>query len=285
MTMHVIDAHVHFWDPSVLRYPWLDSHPDLNAPFLPVDFSSFGSQAVQGAIFVEANCAERRAGEELALVNRLATAEPRIVGIVGFVDMLDEAARIGGLERLRASGRAVGVRHNIQGHPAGFATQSAFARGVQEVGRFGLVFDLCVTAGQIREARALVEKCPGTQFVLDHCGKPVIRQGAFDAWAADLSDLSRMENVSCKLSGLMTEADENHCTFDGLYPFAAHALECFGTKRLLYGSDWPVCTSRGGDIMWRAFTDRFTATWSPDERADFYANNAMRIYTLSPADA
>ncbi|MFN8573133.1 MAG: amidohydrolase family protein [Gemmatimonadaceae bacterium] len=286
MPSYFVDSHVHFWDPSVLKYPWLDGLPNLNAPFLPADYPPFNSRASSAAIFVEANVAPEMADREVAWVSQLATCEPRIRGIVGFVDLLADRSRPAALARLRATRRVVGVRHNIQGQPSGFAVQATFVRGVQEAGQLGLVFDLCVTANQLQEATELVRQCPNTTFVLDHCGKPAIRDGHFASWAEDLRRLAQYENVSCKLSGLLTEAEAGQCTFEVLQPYATHALACFGPSRLLYGSDWPVCTLRGGESQWWALMDQFTATFPSNARDDFYAGNAARIYgiTFDPND-
>ena len=277
----VVDSHVHFWDPAVLHYPWLGALPELTRAFLPSDFASLTLGMVDAVVFVEANCDAAERADEVAFAERLASAEPRLAGTVACIDLLDERGRSAALAGLPAMGHVVGVRHNIQGHAGGFALNATFVRGVQELGRLGLPFDLCVTAGQLPEVSALVRRCPGTTFVLDHCGKPAIRDDAFGPWASDLSELAARDNVSCKLSGLLTEARADQCRYETLMPYAEHALACFGTDRLMFGSDWPVVTLAGGDMAWRAFTDRFTATWSLDEQQHFYADNAIRLYRLN----
>lgn len=221
-----------------------------------------------------------QAEEEVGFLVEVASREPRVRGIVGFANLLDERSRAGVLNRLRGTPSVVGVRHNIQGQPAGFALQPAFVRGVQEVGDHGLVFDLCVTAGQLNEVAELVRRCPRTTFVLDHCGKPAIREGDMESWSADLAVLAQQEHVACKLSGLLTEASPEQCTHEGLQPYASHALSCFGAARMLYGSDWPVCTLQGGVSTWRRLTERFTEALSPSERNAVYEGNATRIYGL-----
>jgi L-fuconolactonase len=276
----VVDAHVHFWDPGALHYPWLAGVPGLNRAFLPTDFGSLTSASVDAVVFVEANCLPTQSTDEVAFVERLASSDGRIAGIVAFVDLLDERATSEALARLSETSHVVGVRYNIQGHAAGFALDASFVRGVREVGRYGLPFDLCVTADQLREVTDLVRRCPDTRFVLDHCGKPAIRDESFVRWAADLARLAALDNISCKLSGLMTEARANQRGDEALRPYAEHALDRFGTGRLLFGSDWPVVTLGGGDAAWRGFTDRFTATWTPNDRQLFYADNTIRLYGL-----
>ena len=279
--LRVIDSHVHFWDPSVLRYPWLAGLPELAAPFRPSDFPPFTSGEVAAAVFVEANPAPELAGAEIEWVDALAEAEPRIAGIVAFIDLLDEARRDAALARLTRTPRVVGVRHNIQQQPSGFALQPAFVRGVQRVGATGRPFDLCITADQLDEATELVKRCPDVTFVLDHCGKPAIRDDAYEAWAKGLERLASHDRVACKVSGLLTEAREDQRSVDALARWIDRARECFGSARLLYGSDWPVSTLGGGAALWRSIVEAVAASWPGTERQALFADNATRIYGLS----
>ena len=279
--LRVVDAHVHFWDPSVLRYPWLASEPALDARFTPADFPPLASGDVDAVVFVEANPAPELAADEVRWVDRLADTEPRIAAIVAFVDLLDEPRRAAALERLAATPRVVGVRHNIQHQPTGFALQQAFVRGVQAVGASGRPFDLCITADQLPEVIELVTRCPDVTFVLDHCGKPAIRDDAFDGWARDLERLASHYRVSCKISGLLTEARTEQRNADHLARWIRHAHDCFGAARLLYGSDWPVSTLGGGVGKWRSVIDAITSTWTEVDRRALFADNASRIYGLS----
>lgn len=279
--LRVIDAHVHFWDPSVLRYPWLEGEADLAGSFRPSDFSPLTSGDVDAVVFVEANVAPGQAAQEVAWVNDLADMEPRIAGIVAFVDLLDESRRDAALAAMSRTARVIGVRHNIQHQPAGFALQPAFVRGVQAVGASGLPFDLCITADQLDEVIDLVQRCPDVTFVLDHCGKPAIRDDAYDAWARDLERLASNAHVSCKISGLLTEARDDQRSADGLARWIERAHDCFGAERLLYGSDWPVSTLGGGALRWRAIVDAITASWPGAERQALFADNASRIYGIS----
>jgi L-fuconolactonase len=213
-------------------------------------------------------------------VDRLASADPRVTGTVAFIDLLDELARPSALERLSRRRRVVGVRQNIQGHPPGFCLDDRFVRGAQAVGRQGLTFDLCATEGQLPEVASLVERCPDTMFVLDHCGKPAIAREPFEPWATSITRLASCNNVWCKLSGLLTEAPEDARSFDVLQPYAHHVLSAFGVQRLMYGSDWPVVTLAGGLDAWLAFTERFTKHWPSADRERFYSGSAIQFYDL-----
>ncbi len=283
--MGIVDSHVHFWDPGALHYPWLTGVPSLHRAFLPRDYAAATGQVPIGRmVFVEANCRPDEARREVELVERLAQAEPRVAGIVAFVDLAQGLGARGSglgttLDALSRSPRVKGIRQNIQGQPAGFCVRRAFIEGVREVGHRGLVFDLCATHDQLREVTELVDQCPDTPFVLDHCGKPAIHDRGFETWSADITRLAAHENVCCKLSGLLTEAGEAWCPED-LLPYAARVVECFGHERVLYGSDWPVLTLAGDYGTWYGFTERFTRGWSVSERSRFYGDNAARVYDL-----
>lgn len=277
-----IDAHVHFWDPSILPYPWLGSVPPLQRAFLPDDYPGFPSgdgPSVDAVIVVEANVQTRRANDEVDWIERFAPHVQRIAGIVAYVDLLDEISRDARLEQCQYHEYVVGVRHNIQGHPPGFALQPAFAAGVQAVGRFGFPFDLCATASQLAEVTELVKRCPDVRFVLDHCGKPPIRDGGFAKWSQDVAALAAAGRVYCKLSGLMTEASEGQRTHELLVPYLAHAIDTFGIDQVVYGSDWPVCTLAGDVTTWRSFVSQSVGLdqWLGD-RDKVFGGNAIDLY-------
>src|SRR6266480_4535978 len=133
---------------------------------------------------------------------------------------------------------------------------------------------------QLREVTDLVRRCADTRFVLIHCGKPAIRHRRLELWRSDIACLAAQENVCCKLSGLLTEAEPQRRRDEDLIPYAASVVECFGTERVLYGSDWPVLILAGSCGDWYGFTERFTAGWTAAERRRFYADNAIRVYAL-----
>ncbi|HEY8485689.1 MAG TPA: amidohydrolase [Longimicrobiales bacterium] len=279
--LSIVDAHVHFWNPGLLAYPWLDGIPKLRRPFLPADFaSSTGDAPVEKIVFVECNCAPGDNLREVEHVARLAEAEPRIAGLVAYVDLTDAAGLDRTLDALSDYPLVKGIRHNIQGEPAGFCLQPAFVEGVRKVGRRGFTFDLCVTHDQLPEVVRLVELCPDTRFVLDHCGKPAIRQGLLEPWKGEIARLAARGHVWCKLSGLLTEADVERWREEDLVPYAEHVVEQFGIDRVLYGSDWPVLTLAGQYADWYGFTRRLTAGWSESERRRFYYENAVHFYGL-----
>ena len=275
----VVDAHVHYWDPGSRSYAWLEELPVLRRLFGPGDFRSASEGIpVAGRIFVECNCAPSEAVEEARAMSAL-VEEGELLGIVAFADLtrpgelrgiLDEYERLPGLR---------GVRHNIQGHPSGFALTDTFVEGVREVGRRGFTFDLCATHDQLDDVVELARRCPDTRLVLDHCGKPDIAGGGWEPWGSWISRLAEQPHVWCKLSGLLTESGSDHGD-EKLRPYASHVLSAFGPGRLMYGGDWPVLTLAGTYREWYEFTRRFTEGWAETERSRFYRENALEFYGI-----
>ena len=277
----IVDAHVHFWDPRAMRYPWLEHLPVLERPFTPDDYAGVTDDVrVEKLLVVECDCERDGTMREVEFFERLAEVEPRIGGIVAFVDLTNAAARERTLEALSRVASVKGIRHNIQGEAPGFCVDPTFVEGVRRVGECGFTFDLCVTHDQLGDVIELVRACPDTQFVLDHCGKPAIRDQRFDPWRDDITRLSEVERVSCKISGLLTEADHRRWREEDIMPYATHVVDCFGTTRVMYGSDWPVLTLAGAYADWFELSQTLVATWSDTERRAFYHDNAVRTYAL-----
>jgi L-fuconolactonase len=277
----VVDSHAHFWDPAALDYPWLDELPALRRGFGPAEFSAAAAGVpLLGVVFVECNCDPSQSLAEVEAVGRLALQDPRILGIVAFADLTAAEALGSRLDRLQEHALVRGIRHNIQGTEAGFCLRPDFVEGVREAGRRGLTFDLCATHDQLADVVELCRRCPETRLVLDHCGKPAIREQRLDPWRAHIRELAVLPHLWCKLSGLLTEADHAGWAEEDLAPYAEHVAEAFGTERLMYGGDWPVLTLAGTYREWYQFTRRFTGAWSTAERAAFYGGNALRCYDL-----
>ena len=179
---------------------------------------------------------------------------PEIAGVVAWADPCapDLAEILRGYRALPGGERLVGIREQIQGiEDPGYFDRDDLRRGLSTIGANGLAFDLVIRSDQIASAARLAGELPGVRFVLDHLGKPAIANGRFESWAADLALLAACPNVTAKVSGLITEADWDSWTVDDLRPFVVEALRLFGPERLMFGSDWPVCTlaSAGGNAL------------------------------------
>jgi L-fuconolactonase len=268
----IVDAHVHFWDPDLLHYAWLDGLLALRRRFIPGALD-YGRHDVTALVFVEAN---RRSGEALAEVEwvaGLAAAHPEIAAIVAHAPLeLGDGAR-GALEALAAWPLVTGVRRLLQGEPEALVRSGALAAGVGLLGELSLSFDACVTHDQLPALTALADRCPDVTIILDHLGKPAIAAGRQDPWRSDLAALALRPNVHCKLSGLTTEAGG-----EDVRPYLDHALDVFGVGRCLVGSDWPVATLTTTCEQWFDVLLETLAGASPADRHAVLAGNATTLY-------
>jgi L-fuconolactonase len=278
--MRVIDAHVHFWDPARLDYPWLADLDALRRPYRPVDLVDAAGPVLDGAVFVEAGCRADLAIEELAWVAGLADRWPWIRGIIAHAPLELGAAAARHVTQLAEHPLVKGVRRNIQDEAPGFSTDAAFIDGVQLLARHDLTFDLCVRHHQLTEVTDLVARVPEVTFVLDHLGKPPASARALDPWRARLDRLAELPNVVCKLSGLATEADWARWNDDDVQPFLRHALAHFGPERCMYGGDWPVATLATSYQRWLAVVLAAIAHLPEPARDAVLHGTARRIYRL-----
>jgi L-fuconolactonase len=278
----IVDAHHHLWDLGVRDQDWITGPAlaPLRRDFLLADFRPLAeANGVTASIVVQTVTVPGETPELLAL----AAASDLIAGVVGWADLTapDIADRIAALTGMPGGGKLVGLRHQVQNEPdPDWLTRPDVLRGLTAVAEAGLAYDLVITSGQLGQATRAAAAVPGLRFVLDHLGKPPIAAGATEPWQTDLRGLAALPNTSAKLSGLVTEADWHRWQVADLRPYAEAALEGFGPARLMFGSDWPVCTlavSYPGVLQ--AARD-LTAGLSPAEREAVFSGTASRIYGL-----
>ncbi|MDT8913693.1 amidohydrolase family protein [Amycolatopsis sp. PS_44_ISF1] len=284
MTPHrIIDAHHHLWDLAVRPQPWITGAAlaPLARSFSLADLTPEASAAgVVGTVVVQTVCVAGETPELLALAHR----SDLIAGVVGWTDLTapDVAERIAELRASPGGDRLVGIRHQIQDEPEpAWLLRPDVHRGLLAVAEAGLTFDLVITPHQLPAATLAASRLTSLTFVLDHCGKPPIATGAHDLWATRLRRLAALPNTVCKLSGLVTETAHSWRAED-LVPYADTVLDAFGPRRVLFGSDWPVCTLKAdyGDIV--HLTERLTGSVSPADQETIFLHNAIRIYGLRP---
>jgi L-fuconolactonase len=279
----IVDTHVHFWEPERLAYPWLASVRPLLRSFVPGDYrSAFASAPIERMVFVECNVRADQCEQEVDWIESLVQDEPRLSAIVAFADLTvaDEQQRTGLIERLLARPMVRGIRHNIQGQPKGFCLQPAFVAGVQTVHKLGAHFELCVTHDQLDDVIELLRRSRVGRFMINHGAKPSIRTDSFEPWKTQMAEIARFENVWCKISGLFTEADLTRQSVEVVRPYAEHLAACFGADRIVYGSDWPVCTLAAEGVRWLEFVHKLTAGWKESEQIRFYRDNALDFYGI-----
>lgn len=277
----VVDSHVHFWDRSILSYPWLEGLDAIAGPYGPdLIPSHVGDVIVENLVFVQADCLPEQGQEEVEWVTSLAASDHRISAIVAFAPLEDPGV-VGVLERLQSNPIVKGVRWLIQGKAPGYS--SRIVEGVQMLARLGLSFDICVSHDQLPEVLKLVDGAPETRFVLDHVGKPDIATAQWSPWAEDIAVIAARENVWCKLSGMVTEADHEAWGPKDLVRYTEHILMIFGCDRVMFGSDWPVVTLASEYERWLAVA-RSMVIGSDEEIEAVFAGTARAFYRLTDTD-
>jgi L-fuconolactonase len=279
----IVDAHVHIYDPTRLDFPWMRDAPRLNRPHLPADFTRLTEDVeVERFVFVEVDAAPGRHLDEARWVSEEAGREPRLSGMVGSIPLERGRGAEADLAAFAELPLARGVRRLIQSHldEPGWCLRDAFVEGVRLLPEYGLSFDICIHHPQMRDAIELVRRCPDVSFVLDHIGKPGIRAGLREPWWSEMRELAREPNVWCKISGVVTEADHAAWTEEEVAPYVAHAIECFGFGRVMFGGDWPVSELATTYARWVALVDRVTAGSSDDERRKLWRDTAVGFYRL-----
>jgi L-fuconolactonase len=279
----LIDTHLHLWNPSYLRYPWLDSNTLLNKPYLLEQYrQACGVVQVEKMVFVQCECEFSQFREEASWVTGLVKTDPRIVGIVPWAPLENGDAARPDLELLAANPLIKGIRRIIQfeADPE-FCLRPDFVKGVQALPDYGLHFEICIQHRQLANTLKLVEQCPNTAFILDHIGKPDIKNQLFEPWKTELKILADHPNVCCKMSGLVTEADHQRWRKEDLKPYIDHVLECFGFQRVMYGGDWPVAYQATEYPRWVESLEWALNGCSGAEIQGLFHDNAMAFYHLA----
>ncbi|MFJ9147520.1 amidohydrolase family protein [Streptomyces sp. NPDC102270] len=278
--MTVVDAHHHVWDLSVREQDWITPDSPLRRNFTMADLAPEAAAAsVARTVLVQTVTVPEETPEFLAL----AAGHELIAGVVGWTDLTrpDVADELARLRQLPGGTHLKGIRHQVQGEPdPEWLLRPDVRRGLAAVADAGLVYDLVVLPHQLPACVKAAESLPHLTFVLDHLGKPPIASGALEPWATHVRALAALPNTVCKLSGMVTEADLAAWTLHDLRPYADTVLDAFGPHRLMFGSDWPVCTLAAtyGEVV-SAARD-LTAGLGPSERAEVFGGTATRTYGL-----
>ncbi len=273
-----IDAHHHLWKYSETEYGWIDdTMAAIRRDFLPTDLRAATAAAgIDRVISVQA----RQSVEETEWLLELADGEELIAGVVGWLPLVS-ADITGQLDRFSGRAKLAGLRHVLQGEPEpGYMLRADFNRGLAQLADRGLAYDILVFEHQLPEVLQLVDRHPNQRFILDHIAKPRIKARELQPWLDRMRELARRPNVWCKLSGVVTEADIHSWTEQELSPYLEGALEAFGPRRLMFGSDWPVCLVATGYADWAALAGRLVSRLSSSEQEAFWSGNAREAYGL-----
>ena len=275
-----IDAHHHLWRYTDDEFGWIgDDLAVLRRNFLLDDLrTAIHSAGVDGTVAVQA----RQSLEETRWLLSLTTGNTPIQGVVGWLSLADpNFASV--LESFLPHSSLKGLRHVVQAEPELFLDGGDFNRGMRVLQTSGLTYDLLLLPHQLKDAVRFVDRYPAQTFVLDHIAKPAIRAGELEPWATDLRELARRPNVSCKISGMVTEADPAHWTVTQLTPYFEVVLEAFRPERLMIGTDWPVLTAACDYATWWRTVETWITPLSLNEQAQILGGTATRVYQLQPA--
>jgi L-fuconolactonase len=273
-----IDTHQHFWKYSREEYPWIGEGMEVLAQDrLPADLNPLlKDNGIDGTVAVQA----RQVVEETEALLAMAEEYDFIRGVVGWVDLRSPNVEAQ-LEQFKDRVKLVGVRHVVQDEPdEKFVLREDFMRGIGKLKAYDLVYDILIFPRQLAANIELVKRFPEQVFILNHIAKPNIKDEQMSPWESDIKKLASFENVSCKISGMVTEADWHNWSAEDFRPYMEVVLEAFGAKRLTIGSDWPVCTLAGeyGSVV--SIAADFIAQLSDNEQKAIWEDNPKRIYGL-----
>jgi L-fuconolactonase len=278
----IVDSHVHLYDVQRLSYGWLAGVPKINRTYLLEDFDAArGPVAVDKLVFAEVAVDPGRHVDEAAFVQEMADRDPRLAGMIAHLPLEKGVAVEADILRLKQFRTLRGIRRLIETerNPA-FCLEPNFLAALRLLPSHGLAFDICVKGFAMTYAIELVKRCPDVSFVLDHIGKPDIKNGLREPWWSQIRELAGLPNVVCKVSGVITEADHARWQSDEVKPYVAHVIECFGFDRVMYGSDWTVSELTHAYPLWVQILDEVVAGASLDERRKLYRDTAIRTYRL-----
>ena len=276
--MQKIDAHQHFWKYNPVRDSWINEEMQvIRRDFLPTDLEPvLAENGLQGCITVQSDSSE---AENTFQLNN-ARQFDFIKGVVGWVDLTadnvaDRLAYYRQFEKMK------GFRHVLQGEPQrDFMLRPEFRRGISFLEKYNFTYDILIFPDQLAYTQQLVGAYPNQKFVLDHLAKPNIKEGELNQWAKAITALAQHENVFCKISGMVTEADWQNWQPQNFMPYLDAVVTAFEPNRLMYGSDWPVCLVAGNYRQVLDITRNYFNSFSPAEQANIFGGTATRFYNL-----
>lgn len=276
--MKIIDAHQHFWKFDRVRDSWIDdSMKIIQKDFLPADLESLLKEnGIDGTVVVQSDQSEIETDFQL----KNADQHDFIKGVVGWIDLQsnDIEDRLAHYQKFK---KLKGFRHVLQGEAQrDMMLQPVFQRGIGLLEKFGFTYDLLILPDQLKYAKQLAANFPGQNFVLDHIAKPDIKNKEINEWEKDIAALASYENVYCKISGIVTEADWKRWTKDDFQPYLDAVVMAFGTKRIMFGSDWPVCLVAASYQKMKVIVDDYFSSFSQSEQDAFYGQTAIKFYNL-----
>jgi L-fuconolactonase len=273
-----IDAHQHFWKYNEARDSWItDEMAVIQKNFLPEDLKPLlPLNKIDGTVIVQSD--QSKDENIFQLANGL--QHDFVKGVVGWVDLKadDLSDQLSYYQEFK---KMKGFRHVLQSEKQrDFMLRPDFTRGIKQLNKFGYTYDILIYPDQLRFTLDLVKAFPDQPFIVDHLAKPYIKDKKIDEWQKSITDLASCENVFCKVSGMVTEADWKHWKYEDFTPYLDAIAHSFGPRRLLFGSDWPVCLVAASYEQVVGIVERYFSTFSKDEQDLIFGKNAITFYNL-----
>lgn len=276
--MKIIDTHLHLWDTARLHYPWLQELPQIQGAFLSDQYrKATAGFEVDKMIFVQCECLPEENVAELELVMEQAALDPRIAGMVAYAALEHGKSSI---SPFLGNPFVKGIRRMYDDAP-GICCSPLFLEALRTFPMHGLNMDISAQPHGLNDTARMITQCPETQFILDHLGKPAIRDNKLDEFKRDIDMLAKFPNLSAKLSGLITEAAWHQWQVEEIAPYVHHAISCFGEDRLMFGGDWPVVQLAGSWDGWVRALRAILADYPTAVQEKIWHANAIRIYRMA----
>jgi L-fuconolactonase len=279
----IVDTHQHLWDLSKFKLPWVKADSPLNRSYLPADYAKAteGLNVVK-AIYMEVDVVEEQQQAEADAIIELCQSgkTPTVAAVLS--GRPDHASFKKYASQFRDSRYVKGLRRILHGEstPKGHCLSKEFTTGVRLLGTLGLSFDLCMRAPEIPDATKLVDECPHTRFILDHCGNKPVTQKDHTQWQKDIAELAKRKNVVGKVSGIVASAKPGQWAADDLAPVVNHVLAVFGPDRVMFGGDWPVCTLAATYKQWVDALKSIVKERPLEEQRQLFHDNAVKFYRI-----
>ena len=272
-----IDAHQHFWKYDPVKNSWIEDHMKvIRRDFLPQDLHPIlEKNTIDGCIAVQADQSE----QETDFLLSLAENNSFIKGVIGWVDLKADDAKER-IEYFAKFKKLKGIRHIVQAERDDYMLGEKFQRGISFLDQFDLTYDILVFPSQLPASIKLVNKFPNQKFVVDHIAKPLIKDSKLEPWKRDMQTLSKSPNVMCKISGMVTEADWSSWKSEDFIPYMDVIFDAFGTDRIMFGSDWPVCLLAATYEKQLGILENYISASSNEIKAKIMGGNAIKFYNI-----
>jgi predicted TIM-barrel fold metal-dependent hydrolase len=280
--MKIIDTHQHLWNKELFSYSWLNEHPALNRSFWLSDYlAAADGLDINKSVHLEADVDEPfMLGETNSILELAQKDDNPLAGVVACARPEKENFQ-SYLEQIRVSQKLKGIRRIFHTQPDELILHPTLVENIKSLAAYNLSFDVCVLSRQLPLAIKLIAACPQVSFILDHCGNPPLtNESGLNFWRENIKEISRFPNLVCKVSGLVTNADAENWTPEDLRPAVDFVIEQFSWDRVMYGSDWPVCTLAASFRQWVEALLFLTQDAGPSEREKLFYRNAQRVYRL-----